>query len=218
MSLQGYSPLQIFLLCTFLSALIPTVVGIIYFGKLAARYKVLLGLTVTTFLLNGLSNVFWLQKMNNLFLSNFHTLLEFILVYMIYHMSFTRKNVRKWMRWILVGFTLLFSLNMIFLQGFWLLNTYTKALESIILIVFALMNFSQIMNELKVERITGYPMFWLSSGILIYFSSNIFIFILSNYFLNYSTEFYVRIWAIHAVFYIVFEIICALVLWLSLKK
>jgi hypothetical protein len=216
--LKGYSPLQVFLLFTFLFTLLPTVVGFVRYKRVKAEYKALVWLSVLTFILDGTSNMLWLQKMNNIFISNFHTLLQFGVISYIYHKSFKGFVPKNFILWVGFAFLVFFTINMATVQGFWLMNTYSKTLESIILIVYALMSFYQFANELKIERISEYPMFWFSSGVLIYFSSNIFIFILSNYFLEYSTQFYVRIWAIHAIFYIAFQIICALTLWLSSKK
>lgn len=216
--LKEYTAAQLFLLFTFLAALLPLVVGLKSYKRIKPEYKVLVWLVLITFIMDGVSTFFWLKKMNNTFISNFHTLIQFLLISYIYQIHFKGFIKKNTIAIINVAFTSVWLINMMFGQGFFLMNTYTKTLESIILIIFSLNSFYQFARELKVERLGSNPMFWFSSGILIYFSSNIFIFILNNVVLEYSKDFYVFIWAIHNIFSILFWIICTLTLWLSTKK
>lgn len=216
--LEDYSAPQLFLLFTFTTALIPVGVGLLVWKRLKERYRSIFFLALATLVVDGLASFLWLNKTNNLFLTHIHTLAEFLLIANVYRLNFKGFLKTNIVFWTMVGFVCLSLLNTFFIQGIMINNSYMMVVESLVLITLALVNFYQFSHELKIERLGHDPMFWFSSGVLIYFSSNIFIFIFSNYVLTYSKELDIRMWAIHSVFYIFFEIICAITLWLGRKK
>jgi hypothetical protein len=103
--------------------------------------------------------------------------------------------------------------NMYNIQGFYEINSYSRTLESILMIAFSLMYFYKTMQALESENLLREPMFWLNAGVLLYFSANVFIFVFSSFVSQYSEDLNVIIWTIHAIFYAIFFVMLSTALW-----
>ena len=105
--------------------------------------------------------------------------------------------------------------NDIFLGTFRTNNSNIKIVESGLLITFALLFLLRLAREMQVKRLERHAMFWVNCAVLIYFSSTLFIFTYSNYLLLYSKELGIRIWFIHAIFFILFHLTLSISLWIA---
>lgn len=117
--------------------------------------------------------------------------------------------------WGIATFFLLFVLtDMIWISGIAQFNSYSTAIEGLILIFLSLCWFYKTLQELKIKHLEREPLFWISTGILLYFSSNLFIFLFTNY-VNSSNRALFIIWGIHGIFSILLNIFYTIALWVK---
>ncbi|MDZ4756526.1 MAG: hypothetical protein SGJ10_00120 [Bacteroidota bacterium] len=122
---------------------------------------------------------------NNMPLLHIFTIIEFFLFATIYYIYFSNHQLAK--RMIAISsflFLLSAVLDATYFNGFWRSNTISHSVESIILVMFSLLYFFSFFKEISEEEVWKKSMFWLSSGVVIYFSINIFLFMLANYLLK----------------------------------
>jgi hypothetical protein len=116
----------------------------------------------------SIKNWFLIEK-SNLWITNLTLILFFLyytyfLIYLIQSTLYT-----KWIKRC-VYICLLFSIiNLIFIQGFWNLNSITILLQFVILITSICLYFYELMNYSAVRfSISKMPGFWLNAGLLFF--------------------------------------------------
>jgi len=57
-----------------------------------------------------------------------------------------------------------------------LVGRYSQVVESVLIILWVLLYFYEIIKTLAINNILGYPFFWVCAGLLIFYSGNIFYF------------------------------------------
>lgn len=172
-----------------------------------------------SFLLDGYSSLLWLEHHSNLFLGHLHTVLEFAFLLNTYRLYFAKNKTTAWIWWTGIGlFGILAFANILLLQDLWMYNTYIKILESLVFIGLALAYYFQLAREMKVLQLEKEPMFWISTASIIYFSGSFFIHMYSNYMLYYSVYLGIKIWFIHAIFFILFHLLVSMAFWTNRKK
>ena len=107
----------------------------------------------------------------------------------------------------------------------WLLSNpaqFTPALmvaESLLVLVLVGLYFRKLLQELQVQRLSHDPMFWVSTGVLLYFLGKLQIGLFSNYTMrHYSQELNLWMWSIHAMLLVVLHSCYCLALWMRPQK
>ena len=73
-----------------------------------------------------------------------------------------------------------------------------RVIGDLLPLLLAGLYFRQLLNELRVEQLTRDPLFWLSSGLVLYTLGDLLIALFSNYlFSNFSRQLNMTIWFIH---------------------
>jgi hypothetical protein len=194
--------------------LIPSlVVTTLLFRKLSPDLKIIGIFVYIACLVELLAGIMWYNKMNNLVLLHIYTLVEFGVISWYYHVTL-RGFVPAWLVPSAVTAFSLFSLyNSFFIQDLDEFNTYARGLEALLVITYIIMFFYKTFIELKVEYLGKEPAFWIGSGFLLYFSGGLFLFMVSDHLLPSATGPRHLVWAMHAVFTIVFHILISIGLW-----
>ena len=119
-------------------------------------------------------------KVNNLPLFHLFTLIEVLFFGWVYAQAFEQ----IWLKKITNGFTVIVAslivYNALALEGVWQFNSITKTAESVLLIVLSLLLFRQLLLQNEVMFLDRHPLFWLNSGVLLYFAGNLFVFMLQH--------------------------------------
>ncbi len=215
---ESYSLEQLVILYSIVSTLLPLFFGALRFRSLPKEMKKIYGLSLTSFFFDLIGTAFWLLKTSNLWIGHIQTLVEFLMLSSAFRIALSGIWLQKQMKYIVALFVSAGILNTVFLQDVHQYNTYIKILEATLLIGFSLAYFYKLAKEMKVEHLEREPFFWVNTGVLIYFSSNLFVFTYSNYLLLYSQKLGIRIWFIHALFFIFFNCILAFALWIVPKN
>jgi hypothetical protein len=82
------------------------------------------------------------------------------------------------------GLTLFGFFDFFFLEGPIVLNTYMRSVACIDLAGYSIYFFFQLLIELPSSRLTEFPMFWISAGMLLYFSGSFILNISISYLVN----------------------------------
>ncbi|OJJ18600.1 hypothetical protein BKI52_23600 [marine bacterium AO1-C] len=196
------------------STLLPSILALLFFKKQSTPLKYLSYLLWVATVVEISAYILGTYKIPNLPLLHIYVIIEFALLAWMYQLYLYRFYPKYLIPIVIVGFTLLSILNSIFIQTIYTFNTYARALENLLLIVFALSFFYKLLKELKIKYLEKKPIFWINTGILIYFSGSLFIFIFSNFLVT-RRELNTQMWIIHAFLNIFHNVFYAIGLWLS---
>ncbi len=111
----------------------------------------------------------WHKKVNNLPLFHLFTLIELLFFGWLYEQAFKDVLLKK----IVAVLTVLLGL-------FTVINSISATAESVYLIVLSLLLFRQLLLQREVMFLDRHPLFWLNSGVLLYFAGNLFVFMLQH--------------------------------------
>ncbi len=122
----------------------------------------------------------WFYKINNLPLFHLFALIELLFFGWLYAQAFHQ----VWLKNVVNGLTALGAAfiiyNALLLESIWSFNSVSKTAESVYLIVLSLLLFRQLLLQREVMFLDRHPLFWLNSGVLLYFAGNLFVFMLQH--------------------------------------
>jgi hypothetical protein len=194
---------------------LPAVVGVIKFKKLNRDQRMLFWLVSFSFVFELAALLVGLvMELNNLMLLHIFTVIQFFIITLIFRKHLKPIIAPTSIDVLIVLFFISAIINALFLDGLLRFNTYARALESGILVFFALAFYYKTLKELKIKHLEQEPMFWISTAIIIYFSGSLIIFIVSNYFIT-SDEFLFSAWGMHAILNVLANTLYAITLWIK---
>jgi len=192
-----------------LSELIAVLFGTFFFKSLNRKFVFLYVFVCYAFITEVLLHVFSkLGFSNTLPGTHIYGPVEFLLLSLLYYHHFKKTNIPKLILGIIVLFELYCILNPIFFQSIYEYSS-TRAVSSLILVFFSILYFHKVMIETKIRKLSGEPMVWINTAVLLYFSANLFYNILFTMILEYSREFSLLVSAYFTVFNVVFYLLIA---------
>ncbi len=198
--------------------LLPLVAGCLRYKKLSVSMHILLLLLLYSSINTAVTSWLAIKGINNLLFINIFTLVELTLLGWVFHRVFESRGLKGFTMVAILACAAFSVINLFFIQGLSAINSYSLALGSMLLTVLALLFYYKIFREEKVQRLERYPLFWLSSGVLLYFAGNLFVFLFSSYVLSDSPNALYAEWSIHSVLYIMTNLIYTAAFWLSPQK
>ncbi|OUJ73283.1 hypothetical protein [Hymenobacter crusticola] len=111
-----------------------------------------------------------------------YTLLKTLLFGRMYYLALRRPWHRQLVYWLTLGFIGFAALDAFYLEGLTRYNSYGRAVQSLLLIGFAMLYFEQMLRELRVSRLEQDPLFLASVGLVIYSAGTGMLFVLINNF------------------------------------
>lgn len=211
-----YSIQELLILFSSLPTILPFVVGLLHFPRLSKEQKIMMWLALTTFIVGAWSAILWALRSSNLFIGHFYTIIQFVLIVRIYQLALRKFISTKWMTGLMILFSILSLLNTSYLQPLTKFNSYATTANSMIQVLISLLFFYHLITKPRTHRIEQIPMFWFSSGVLLYFFCNLFIFAISNSIL--PQEFRplsIPTWILHNVFMWLFFILTSIAVWIN---
>ena len=158
-------------------------------GMAGLRYPQLNGAfrLLFVFLLLDLAVGLWMmylaaQRTNNILLLNLFVPFRYALFSGMFYYNFRSATVRRIIFYSIIAFGPFALLdiyasnrNLSDLHNH-LVGRYSQVVESLLLILWVLLYFYEIIKSLEVSNILAYPFFWVCAGLLIFYSGNIFYF------------------------------------------
>ena len=195
--------------------LLPLVVGLFYIRSGRRDILFLLLLFFGSFCRDIWSNILADAHENNLFVYNLFSFFELLILAGFFYSNHEIRSTR-YKKTVVWGATVTIGLNLFFYstEDFSTISFTTTRLYGI-LVVLAF--FERVLSELTIKKIYSYSLFWINSGLLLYFCGTFFIFLLSNKVLSKTVDHSVfqRYWDRSLLFYMVLCILSSIGIWLS---
>lgn len=125
---------------------------------------------------------------NNLPVYNGFALVLFFLINRIYAITSQSNRIEKRFDLLLLSFILLASINIFFIQGIDSFNSNVFSVAALIYICLVILYFIDLLRTPKHLKLERQPMFWFSTGIIIYHASTLILFLLISYVIEGSKE------------------------------
>lgn len=136
--------------------------------------------------------------MNNLLLIRMVTIFEFIFLSIFYYKVIKVNSLKKYY-YVAFSLLLLISSYDIYKNGFFSSDSITVTYTFILLIIQSLATFYMLTQRLTHLNITCSPIFWVNTGVLIYFSGTFFLFLFNDYILKFYPKVQIQLWIINSI-------------------
>jgi hypothetical protein len=157
-----------------------------------------------------------LMKHNNLFIMPFYTVGELWLLSIVYYRTLQSATFSRVMPWLVAAFATYTLIDNVVAPDLTWFKPGQQVMQSLLILGMVGIYFSELLNELRVPKLEREPLFWVSTGLALYFLGYILIALFSNYMLrHYSMQFNRNIWSIHFLLVLVLHSSYALALWLQ---
>lgn len=183
-----------------LSILLPIFLGLVKYAKLHQSARIVLLYVIVSAVFNGFSII--ISKyghMNNMPVVHVYTVVEVLIIITYYKALLEPRKKNNLYLFIAIAFTVLSIINVLFFQSIYLYNSYTRSLEAIICLLFAINYFAKTAAAISPHKVLKEADFYFNAGFFLYFSGALMLFVFSNFvILNLKSQDYLIIWAIHA--------------------
>ncbi len=203
-----------------LSILLPLCIGAIRYRALTASAKLGYWYIIASAIFTSIALVVgrYLHQ-NNLPYMHLFTIIELAMVVLFYKVLFAPGTYNRLYYGIILLFTLLCIVNAVFFQSIYTYNSYTKSIEAIICILFAMKYFASIASgNSSVVKMLRCPDFYLNAAFFLYFSGGFMLFVFSNFIItNLSLNDFFTIWTIHAALVLIMYLLISIAFLLCKK-
>lgn len=188
------------------------VIGLFRLKQLGRVQKVLTVLLLVALAAELISRALWQRSLNNFPVFHVYAIVEFGLFMLLYQEAFEERYAKLTLKWAAISFLVFGAVNAAFFQPVLSPNTNVTTTSSVILICLSLFVFFQMLREMKYERIEKSALFWINTGVLIYFSSSFVLFSVGERFVSTSIDDTINLWTLHLFFNLVHYITFGLAL------
>jgi hypothetical protein len=181
------------------SIILPAGIGLLKLKVLPASSRIIWYYLLVSALVSFLAYfVGRVMHSNNLYLIHLYTPAELILFCWFYKKVLEAPD-NSAMYWVLPAvFVILCIINAVFFQSIKTYSSYTRSIEALIGILFALNYFARLATITSGKKTIAMPEFYYNSGIFLYFSGSFMLFIFSNFIINSSSHDYYILWVIYS--------------------
>ncbi len=201
------------------ASLVPFLLGLFSFSLNSKPIRYLIGLSAVACITEFTGTYLALHNTPNLFLFHFYPPIELCLLLVIYSLNM-RHAVPSSVFWSVGILFILFSvINTLYFQPLHVFNTYGRGTESFLVLGLAIGYSILHLGQTTGDRNQNRPMFWINTGVLIYFSVNLVFFFMSNFLLeNLSQTFNYFVWGFHALVSLALYLFFTFAIYLDWKK
>ena len=149
--------------------------------KILALYVAITVIRNSIGILADILTVLHKKSFYNLFYYNWHNVLGFYTIAVIFYRLFTNKIWKTFVVFAGIVFTVFVALetktsaitdiNTIYF------NRYTYTVSNLFILIIVLGYFYQLLQDLNVENITKFSYFWMGVGLLLYFGGSLFVYL-----------------------------------------
>ena len=181
---------------------VPAAVGLARYGRLDKSMR-----AFTIFAIIGSISVtveFCLGKLGitNYFLADIYYLLSMLLLAIVYHWSISGKRAQNMLKGAAIVYFLVWAVDEICFANRSQVNSTLAMISSIFLVIISMVALQTLLRTPK-ERLTAQPVFWISTGTILYSAGSFLVFGLSNELLKLSLAYFTIAWHINWILYIV---------------
>lgn len=184
-----------------LSVLLPIIIALIKWRQLTAEAKCLFWYLLITAVIGFAAVIMGkFYHKNNMPLVHLLTAIEMIIFIFYYRMLPSAPKNNLFYGLLGIAFVTFCIINAFYIQGIHSYSSYTRSVEAIICMLFALNYFAGLAADTTAARPLSSPNFYFNTGIFLYFSGAFMLFIFSNFIIvNLTKANFLIIWNIHGV-------------------
>jgi hypothetical protein len=175
---------------------IPVIAGIVRFKRLSTAMRVFLLFCIFALAEIVGEYVLGRKNINNTFLSNYSFLIETAFIVTVYLLSVESKKVKQIIVVSALLFLCIWIIDKIYFEIANRLNDEMAIASRVCIILITVVTIHSIAKQMN-HPFTGEPIFWASSGIVIYSSGVILVVGLSNELLKMGTSYFLAAWHIN---------------------
>lgn len=192
-----YMLIKIYLITLLVSSLI----AIYHFKKLTGYLQLFSILILSTFAVECVG--YFLIRTNNAWMFNIFTIVEFVFYLSIFRHIIYNKAQKKLLLTLMISYVIASLANILFFQGFFKFNNYSYSYGCMLVCTAVVMYFFQLLHHSNPQPLTQLPMFWIGTGLLLYYACNFFYMGLVNYLISVSLELATELFTLMAVLNII---------------
>ncbi|GAB5522226.1 MAG: hypothetical protein Roseis2KO_00980 [Roseivirga sp.] len=165
------------------SVIIPLVIAVTRFKQLSRAQRLLTYLLAISLIVEIIANLLWFQQKRNLVVYNTFAIVHFNFILLIY-LNQLGSSWTKPLKVLIVLFNAFFLVDTLLLKkltdfGYYFNSNITTS-ASLIFIFLALKYFHKLLKEIKYQKLEKNPLFWISTGLTLYYSGTLILFLLGN--------------------------------------
>ncbi len=149
-------------------------------------FALFLGVTVITESLASYFNFY--TNIPSRYVYHFYTPFSYVVIAIIYIRSLETPWKRKFALFSIPAYLLFNLYCTLYHQSFDTLNTYASMLSSFLVVILALFYYFDLLLQEENEELSHKPLFWISTGNLIFYAGFFFMDGFSNYFIKYAPD------------------------------
>ena len=184
----------------YLLLLLNIILFTIGFSNKGKAYRIFLSYLIIIFFIQIIAKVFNFFNYNNLFLSHFYFVLQFILLSYFYLNldlnEFQKKTIKMGFLLCLSALTVQYFLDRNFFTKF---NLFEIFITSFLLIIYATFYLYNLLNERR-------DFYYVNLGVLIYLFGSTVIFLAGNLSILYELKLKFSIWVLNALLYVIYQL------------
>lgn len=182
------------------------------FFKNGKAFKIFTIYIFVIFVIQVLTYLIYIQNLNNLFLSHYYFILQFILLSIFYISLFQDPAQKKLVKTVLfVGLLVLLIQYLGDPSLYNKFNLFEIFITSFMIIIYAAIHFYNILNSNKV-------FYFINMGVLIYLFGSTVLFLTGNLMASLTSKYNSLTWTMNAFLYIVYQIFILVEWWKSFSK
>lgn len=162
------------------SILIPALMSLFRWPTLVRRFPTLLAYVWLVVLVESYGTYGMMTGIRNTTpVFNFFSLGELTLLSLLYHRHYDRAVLRAFALGCIAVYVPLALYR--YLKQPYGYDGLVMSVEYLMLILLVLLYFYRLLNNLEASRLSRFPMFWFSAGILMFFAGSLFLYMFGNY-------------------------------------
>jgi hypothetical protein len=195
---------------------VPIVLALVIFKRLSAIQRRLLLLVVLVFTTELTANLIWRKNLNNNPIYHIYAVLEFFLILRIFKLELTNLFSKYVFNVLFIMFASFAVINAVVWQSVYMFNSNVTTVSSFLIVVLVLVYFYSLLQKENLEPLGKTPIFWISTGMMLYFSTNLILFFITKN-ETFVFEYRYTFWSIHAGVNIILFCFYTYALWIRPK-
>ena len=175
---------------------IPAIAGVARYKRMDTAMRVFAVFCIFSFLLEIFEYVLSLKHVNNTSVSNYYVVFEWIFICLVYLLSLRNEKVKRIVSMVAVLFLCIWILDRIYFDVPGAINSEMAMTSRIFIILVSVLTIHSTVAQTERAFISE-PMFWVSSGFLIYSTGVAVIVGLTNTLMKMGTSYYIAAWYIN---------------------
>ncbi|MBE0642853.1 MAG: hypothetical protein IH600_02115 [Bacteroidetes bacterium] len=186
---------KIFLLSVF-TVIFPLSLGTLGFKKLDKAFRYFTVLLLLVLISEASAYALARQYKPNLYIYDIFSAIEYVFLILVFSRWFPNRGIR----WILYSsipiFLIIWSSGKYFSAEVDKFDSIFLSIESVVFVILSVLTLVKEMRDSSVLLVDN-PVFWIASGLLVYFAGNLFVFSLIEQLFRPGVDTYHGIWIIH---------------------